>query len=84
MTGFGIKFWGGSARSYPAGSTWKPGFLSMTETVHDLADERPVYFYNQFGCGRSNKAFDPDFYLSKHYCLIFTNLIADLSRQIRN
>jgi proline iminopeptidase len=44
-----------------------PGFLSMTETVRDLADERPVHFYDQLGCGRSDKAADPDFYSPEHY-----------------
>lgn len=46
-----------------------PGFLSMTETVSDLADERPVHFYDQLGCGRSDKAADPDFYSAHHYVL---------------
>lgn len=44
-----------------------PGFLSMTETVRDLADERPVHFYDQLGCGRSDKAADPAFYSPEHY-----------------
>lgn len=44
-----------------------PGFLSMTETVRELADERPVYFYDQLGCGRSDKAADPGFYSPQRY-----------------
>lgn len=44
-----------------------PGFLSMTETVRELADERPVHFYDQLGCGRSDKAADPDFYSPRNY-----------------
>lgn len=44
-----------------------PGFLSMTETVRDLADERPVHFYDQLGCGRSDKSADAAFYSPEHY-----------------
>ncbi len=44
-----------------------PGFLSMTETISELAAERPVHFYDQLGCGRSDKAADPDFYSPEHY-----------------
>ncbi len=39
----------------------------MTETVCELADERPVHFYDQLGCGRSDKAADPDFYSPQRY-----------------
>ncbi len=38
-----------------------PGFLSMTETVRELADERPVFFYDQLGCGRSDRAADKSY-----------------------
>jgi proline iminopeptidase len=44
-----------------------PGFLSMTETVRELADERPVYFYDQLGCGRSDRAADKSWYSPQHY-----------------
>jgi proline iminopeptidase len=44
-----------------------PGFLSMTETVRDLADERPVYFYDQLGCGRSDRAADNRGYSPERY-----------------
>lgn len=44
-----------------------PGFLSMPETVSALADERPVWFYDQLGCGRSARATDPDWYTPQRY-----------------
>ena len=44
-----------------------PGFLSMTETVDQLADERPVYFYDQLGCGRSDRAKDNGWYSPERY-----------------
>jgi proline iminopeptidase len=34
----------------------------MTDTVRDLADERPVWFYDQLGGGRSDRAADPGYY----------------------
>jgi proline iminopeptidase len=44
-----------------------PGFLSMTETVRELADARPVYFYDQLGCGRSARAADKSWYSPERY-----------------
>ena len=44
-----------------------PGFLSMPDVVADLADERPVYFYDQLGCGRSASAADQSLYTIEHY-----------------
>lgn len=44
-----------------------PGFLSMPEVVCDLAVDRPVYFYDQLGCGRSDKALDPREYSLENY-----------------
>ena len=44
-----------------------PGFLSMTDVVSDLADERPVYFYDQLGCGRSERPADKSFFTIEHY-----------------
>lgn len=44
-----------------------PGFLSMPQTVSELADERPVYFYDQLGCGRSDKALSITTYTPEHY-----------------
>lgn len=32
-----------------------PGFLSMPRELCDLADERPVIFYDQLGCVRSDR-----------------------------
>jgi len=39
-----------------------PGFLSMTETVEDFAENRPVYFYNQLGSHLSDTAGDKEVY----------------------
>lgn len=44
-----------------------PGFLSMPQVVSDLGDRHPVYFYDQFGCGRSERAKDPSLYTAEHY-----------------
>lgn len=44
-----------------------PGFLSMPEGVCELADERPVYFYDQLGCGRSDRASDTSAYSLEAY-----------------
>lgn len=44
-----------------------PGFLSMPQTVSDLSDERPVYFYDQLGCGRSDRASRDELYSLETY-----------------
>lgn len=44
-----------------------PGFLTMTDTVRDLADERPVWFYDQLGSGRSERAADPGYYSPERF-----------------
>ena len=44
-----------------------PGFLSMPQVVADLADERPVLFYDQLGCGRSDRPADPSLFTLDHY-----------------
>ena len=44
-----------------------PGFLSMPQVVADLADERPVLFYDQLGCGRSDRPADPALFTLDHY-----------------
>ncbi|MDY0293661.1 MAG: proline iminopeptidase-family hydrolase [Candidatus Methanomethylophilaceae archaeon] len=44
-----------------------PGFLSMPQTVSDLSADRPVYFYDQLGCGRSDRAADPGYYTLENY-----------------
>ena len=44
-----------------------PGFLSMTEGMEDLWRDRPVYFYDQLGCGRSDRAADAGFYSVANY-----------------
>jgi proline iminopeptidase len=44
-----------------------PGFLSMPEVVKNLSNERPVYFYDQLGCGRSDRAADKSYYSVTNY-----------------
>lgn len=44
-----------------------PGFLSMPQVVSDLADGRPVLFYDQLGCGRSDRPADPALFTLDHY-----------------
>jgi len=44
-----------------------PGFLSLPEVVKELSDQRPVYFYDQLGCGRSARAKDKSYYSAANY-----------------
>ncbi|MCF7888124.1 MAG: proline iminopeptidase-family hydrolase [Candidatus Omnitrophica bacterium] len=44
-----------------------PGFLSMPEVIKKLSDKRPVYFYDQLGCGRSDRAADKSYYSVTNY-----------------
>ena len=44
-----------------------PGFVSMPQTVSDFAKERPVYFYDQLGCGNSDRAKDNNYYSVENY-----------------
>ena len=44
-----------------------PGFLSMTDGMEELWRGRPVFFYDQLGCGRSDRAADADFYSVANY-----------------
>ena len=44
-----------------------PGFLSMPQVVADLADERPVLFYDQLGCGRSDRPAEKSLYTLANY-----------------
>jgi len=44
-----------------------PGFLSMPEVIEELSDQRAVYFYDQLGCGRSERAKDKSFYSAENY-----------------
>ncbi len=44
-----------------------PGFLSMTDGLDFLWQDRPVYFYDQLGCGRSDRASDKRFYSVANY-----------------
>lgn len=44
-----------------------PGFLSMTDGMEELWRDRPVVFYDQLGCGRSDRAVSTDFYSVANY-----------------
>lgn len=44
-----------------------PGFLSMPGVNRDFSDERPVFFYDQLGCGKSDKAENPTDYSVEGY-----------------
>ena len=39
----------------------------MPEVVSDLASGRPVYFYDQLGCGRSDRVPDTSWYTVERY-----------------
>ena len=44
-----------------------PGFHTMTDVFSDFSDTRPVYFYDQLGCGHSDRADDPKDYTLAYY-----------------
>lgn len=44
-----------------------PGFVSMSDGLESLWEERPVYFYDQLGCGKSDRAASKDFYSVGNY-----------------
>jgi proline iminopeptidase len=44
-----------------------PGFISMSDGLDSLWEDRPVYFYDQLGCGNSDRAADKDFYSVENY-----------------
>lgn len=44
-----------------------PGFCSMTDVVSDFSIDRPVYFYDQLGSYRSDKADTRDEYSLKYF-----------------
>ena len=41
--------------------------MSMPQVVSELASDRPVYFYDQLGCGKSDRASDPRRYSLDNY-----------------
>jgi proline iminopeptidase len=55
-----------------------PGFVSMPQVVSDFAVERPVYFYDQLGCGGSDRADNNAFYTVDYY----VNELAEVRRQL--
>ncbi|MDY0223921.1 MAG: proline iminopeptidase-family hydrolase [Candidatus Methanomethylophilaceae archaeon] len=56
-----------------------PGFISMPQTVSDLSAERPVYFYDQLGCGRSDRAKDSNLYSLNTYVDELSRVISELN-----
>lgn len=44
-----------------------PGFLSMSDGLERLWEDRPVYFYDQLGCGQSDRAKNKEFYSVENY-----------------
>jgi proline iminopeptidase len=44
-----------------------PGFSSMPEVVSEFAEQRPVYFYDQLGSRRSDKAKSKDDYSIEYF-----------------
>lgn len=55
-----------------------PGFLSMPQVIKELADERPVYFYDQLGCGKSEKAENPEYYSVENYVMELEEVLKGL------
>ena len=37
----------------------------MLEVIEEISDEREVYFYDQLGCGRSERVKDKSFYTAE-------------------
>ncbi|MDD3258950.1 MAG: alpha/beta fold hydrolase [Smithellaceae bacterium] len=44
-----------------------PGFSSMDNGLEPLWKDRPVFFYDQLGCGKSDRAPDKNFYSVENY-----------------
>ncbi|MFH1147243.1 MAG: proline iminopeptidase-family hydrolase [Pseudomonadota bacterium] len=44
-----------------------PGFISMSDGLNPLWEDRPAYFYDQLGCGNSDLAADKGFYSVENY-----------------
>ena len=44
-----------------------PGFMTMTDGLEPLWEDRTIYFYDQLGCGNSDRAADKDFYSLDNY-----------------
>jgi len=44
-----------------------PGFMSMSNGIDPLWEDRPVYFYDQLGCDNSDRAADNVFYSVENY-----------------
>jgi proline iminopeptidase len=56
-----------------------PGFLSMPQIIKDFSSKRPVIFYDQLGCGNSDRAPDTSYYSIENY----VNELAEVRRQLR-
>lgn len=55
-----------------------PGFLSMPETISDFSVNRPVYFYDQLGSGKSDIAESLDYYSVEN----FVQELEDVRREL--
>jgi len=55
-----------------------PGFSSFTDVFCEFRDERPVYFYDQLGCGKSDLAENPDQYSVEAYVQELENVLKEL------
>ena len=55
-----------------------PGFVTMPQVVSDFSKDRPVYFYDQLGCGKSDRAEDNSFYTVDYY----VNELAEVKRRL--
>lgn len=55
-----------------------PGFLSMDDGLETLWKDRPVFFYDQLGCGKSDRAADKNFYSVENYVTELAQVRASL------
>ena len=61
-----------------------PGFKSMPQTVSELASERPVIFYDQHGCGRSESMLISEEYSVFNYVKELEDVIEKLGLKYLN
>ena len=55
-----------------------PGFKSMPQVVSELASERPVIFYDQHGCGLSQRSLSSEEYTVSYYVKELDEVIVKL------
>ncbi|NCB44793.1 MAG: alpha/beta fold hydrolase [Clostridia bacterium] len=61
-----------------------PGFMSMPQTISELASERPVIFYDQHGCGRSESSLISEEYTVSNYVKELGEIIEKLGLNCLN